>query len=133
MSIYLNYFIVSFLQRLLFLISDRFESGDIYLNGDCIVSNYDFFSDILETSRYRIVCSRILCSPENIHFLPQKELELPGGEVSSCKTKKLKKCMKLVWNSQRGGMEDFCGTTHFVVWWHVKLSANVEKNNIELS
>ena len=48
---------------------------------------------------------------ENIHNPPQKGLEFPGGGVvgwwdgvrGSVRPKNLEKCMRLIWNFQRGG------------------------------
>ena len=34
---------------------------------------------------------------------PQKGLEFPGGVGGSVRPKNLKKCMKFIWNFQRGG------------------------------
>ena len=57
---------------------------------------------------------------ENIHTLPtdQKGLEFPGGR-GFCKAKSLKKCMKLKWNFQRGGvLEKIFWNYMLLSWYH---------------
>ena len=71
-------------------------------------------------------CIFVFCvGPENIYTPPTEGIGISRGMGSSVRPKHLKKCLRLIWNFQRGGgiLEKipsmwevwiFSGTTHFV-------------------
>ena len=57
--------------------------------------------------------------PENIHTPPTEGIGISWGMRGSLRPKNLKKCMKLNWNFQRGGVLEknpFCGGGVDIFW-----------------